>query len=510
MTDETNPQTEEPEAPAAVAEGEEPKTAEEPKKLKQTVEMRDIGPCKKYIKVSVDRQEVDRLLEEKYSELMGDANVAGFRPGKAPRKIIERRFQKDVANQVKGELLLQSLEQLADENDVAPLSAPNLDPLKIEIPKEGPLVYEFEVEVRPDFDLPNYKGLRIKRPVREFTDGDVLEEERKLLAPYSKLVPKPQGDAQLGDVLVVDMATQVGGNVLNELKELKMRVESRMVFRDGVAERFYEQVKGCKAGDVRTVDVSVSEVASDAALRGQTIQAALTIKEVKAVEPPEMTHEFLHEFGVHTHEQLRERIRLSLQWRLEYDQRVAAREQVLGQITAASQWELPRELLARQARKALARQVMEMRNSGMSEDEIKARERLLQQDAIQSTAKSLKEIFVLQKIAEVEKLDAEEADIDAEIERMADRASESPRKLRARLEREDMLDTLAAEIIERKALDLILDSAEYEDVNVGPSREGSMATVEEQAVPGQMVDVAKEAEDAAKAAAAEKEENVSG
>src|SRR5262249_28671483 len=157
-------------------------------------------------------------------------------------------------------------EQLADEQDVAPLSAPNLDPYKIEIPKDGPLVYEFEVEVRPDFDLPNYKGLRIKRPVREFTDADVLEEERKLLAPYSKLVPKPEGNAQLGDVLVVDMATQVGGRVLNVLKELKMRVEARMVFHDGVAERFCEQVKGCKVGDVRTVDVNVSEVASDANL----------------------------------------------------------------------------------------------------------------------------------------------------------------------------------------------------------------------------------------------------
>ena len=70
---------------------------------------------------------------------------------------------------MKGEILLQSLEQLAEDHDVAPLAAPDIDPSKIEIPKEGPLIYEFDVEVRPQFDLPNYKGLKLKRPVKTFT-----------------------------------------------------------------------------------------------------------------------------------------------------------------------------------------------------------------------------------------------------------------------------------------------------------------------------------------------------
>ena len=87
-----------------------------------------------------------------------------------------------------------------------------------------------------------------------------------------------------------------------------------------------------------------------------------------------------------------------------------------------------------------------------------------EQDVLQSTALALKEHFVLQKIAEVEKIDVDDDDINDEIERIADQNDESPRRVRARLEKEDLLETLAAEIIERKALDLILDSAEYEDV----------------------------------------------
>src|SRR5262249_4523738 len=113
---------------------------------------------------------------------------------------------------------------------------------------------------------------------------------------------------------------------------------------------------------------------------------------------------------------------------------------------------------------------------------------LLQQDVMRSTELALKEHFVLQKIAEVEKIDINEDDINDEIERIARQYDESPRRVRARLEKDDMMDSLAAEIIERKALDLILSSAEYEDVPLDQTEAAPAATVEEQAVPGEMTD----------------------
>jgi trigger factor len=143
----------------------------------------------------------------------------------------------------------------------------------------------------------------------------------------------------------------------------------------------------------------------------------------------------------------------------------------------------------RQARKALNRRIMEMRSSGMSDDEIRGRQRLLEQDILRSTASALKEHFVLQKIAEDENIDVDDDDIDDEIDRIAAQNDESPRRLRARLEKDDLIDALAVEIVERKALDLVLDSAEYEDVPVDKKeRESAVATSEEQAVPGELAD----------------------
>src|SRR5262249_13788523 len=154
------------------------------------------------------------------------------------------------------------------------------------------------------------------------------------------------------------------------------------------------------------VDIRLLDTVADAGLRGQTVEATLEIKDVKRMRLPELTAEFLEQqFGVRSIEQLRERIRVLLERRLEYTQRQSARQQVLGQIAAASTWELPQELLQRQARRALNRRIMEMQSAGMSEDEIRGRIRLLQQDLLKNTETELKEHFVLQKIAEVEKID---------------------------------------------------------------------------------------------------------
>ncbi len=468
---------------------------EGPGKLNQAVEIKDIGPCKKHITVSIAREDIDARLSDEFSKLMVDTPVSGFRPGKAPRRIVERRFRKEVTDQVKGQLLMESLEQLATDHDIAALSAPELDPSKIEIPEQGPFIYEFNVEVRPQFDLPNYKGLKLRRPVQTFTDADIAREEHKLLAPYGQIVPKeaPGGSTptvEVGDYVIVDVQMRSGDQLVNTMTESLLRVDEQLAFKDAVAERFAEQVRGAKAGDNRQVEITLSDAVANPAMKGQKLQANFHIKDIKTIRLPELTHELCHEFGVHSAEQLRELIRVMLERRLEYAQRQAARQQVLQQIAAASEWELPRDLLIRQARRALASRVMEMRTAGISEEEITSRTRLLERDILQTTALALKEQFVLQKIAEVEKLDINDDDINDEIERIAAQNDESPRRVRARLEKDDMMEALATEIIERKALDLVLQSAEYEDVPLGKQAGDASAVtnVEEQAVPGTMQD----------------------
>jgi trigger factor len=466
--------------------------AEAAEKLRQEVDIRDAGPCRKHIKVTVNRDDIDERIDEHFSKLIlrDHAQVPGFRPGKAPRKVVERRFQKDVHEQVRSEVLMASLEQIAEDYDVAPLAPPNIDPAKIDIPDSGPMIYEFEVEVRPQFDLPNYKGITLKRPTMTFTEADVDRELRRLLEQHGQIVPK--GDkaiVEIGDFIVADMVASLDGNVVNTVQETQLRVDPRLALRDGVAEKFGEQTKGAKAGDKREVDILLSDAVAEASMRGRTVKAMFTIKEVKMLRLPELNEELLDQFGVHTVEAFREKVRVILNRRLQYQQEQSYRRQILDLIVEASKWELPRDLLMRQARRAFNRRIMEMRNAGMTDDEILARQRVLERDVLNSTANALKEHFVLQKIAEVEKIEIEDADIDAEIERIAEANDMSPRRLRAQLEREDMMETLAVELIERKALDLIMENAVYEDVPLTPSQEDTpVGTTDVQTVHGEVKD----------------------
>jgi trigger factor len=457
-------------------------------KLPQTVEIKDAGPCKKHVKVTIDEAAVRARFDEKFTDLVRNATgfVNGFRPGKAPRKMIERRYRPEVSAEVKTEILMASLEQLADEQQISPLAPPELDPHTIVVPESGPFIYEFNIEVRPEFDLPPYKGLKIRRPTHTFTDADVAKTAKRLLEPYGKVVAKSgtNAAAALYDVVQADVTIVRDGKDLNTIENVTVKVENRLALADGVAEDFGKQMVGAKAGDVRNVDITLSSEIANESFRGQKVQAAFKVKEVRVIEQPELTPDILAAFGVRSEEQFQELVRSRLDRQLEYMQRQTARSEVLKTLAANANWELPQDLLKKQARRTLARRVMEMRQSGMTDEQINGRSRVLQNDAVRTTAAALKEHFVLQKIAELEKIEIQDADIENEIDAVAARSGESYRKVKARLEKEDLIEALATELLERKALDLVLNEATYDDFETNPTedKEGEVATMDGSAI----------------------------
>jgi trigger factor len=445
-------------------------------KLRQEIEIRDVGPCKKHIKVIVNREQIDQRFNERYTELVrsDQPQVRGFRPGKAPRKLIEKQYRDSVSEEVKTQVLMASLEQLADEQRIAPLSPPDLDPHAIFIPKEGPFIYEFDIEVRPEFDVPNYKGLRLRRPIHTFTDAEIEAEQKRLLEPHGQVVPK-EGDpptVALNDYVTADVVISFHGREINKLMETRVRVEKVLALSDGVAADFGSKMVGAKPGDVREVEITLS-------------QALFTIKEIKETRLPELTPELMEQvFGVSSPELLHEFVRIVLERRLEYTQRQEARAQVLEKLASEANWDLPQDLLRRQASRTLSRRILEMKNAGMTDERIAGRRRILEQDVLKNTASALKEHFVLQKIAELEKIEIEDDDIDREIERIADQSDESFRKVKARMEKEDMMETIAADLLERKSLDLILNDAIYEDYEWNAAEEsGEIATMTADTLP---------------------------
>ena len=469
--------SERPEADEAVEEGaaKDGGTEAEKKKLTMDVKIDTKSACERHITVTIPHDEVDRYYGDAFSELMGKAAVPGFRTGRAPRKLVEVRFRKDVADQVKGSLLMDSLGQVSEDYGLSPISEPDLDPTAIVVPEDGPMTFEFNIEVRPEFDLPKWQGLKIERPVKKFTDADIDAHLKDLLTQHGKLVPTDDA-AKNGDFVTVDVSFLHNGELVSKLEEQPIRIRPVLSFKDGKIEGFDKLMAGAKAGDTRKGEATLSQDAPNESLRGQKVTAEFAVKEVKKLELPELTPAFLEEIGGFESEaDLRDALRESLERRLTYYQQQRAREQILGELTVAANWDLPPELLRRQSGREFERSVLELRRSGFSDKEIQAHVNELHQNSQRATAKALKEHFILERIAEEEKIEDNPDDYDLEISLIAQQSGESPRRVRAQLEKRNLMDTLRNQIIERKVIELIQSQATFKDVPYKPQAADSEA-----------------------------------
>ena len=438
-------------------------TEDEPQSLNLDVEVASPSACERHVTVTVSREDIDRYMDDAYSELMATANVPGFRAGRAPRKLVESRFKSEVGEQIKGSLLMDSLGQISEQQDFTAISEPDLNLDAVEVPDEGPMTFEFDIEVRPEFDMPKWKGLKLNRPVRDFDDKDIDQQQEKMLARFGQLTPH-NGAASEGDYLTVNIVTTHDGKQLVNDKERVTRIRPTLSFSDGKLEAFDKLMEGAKAGDKRSGKIELTQDAGNEALRGKEIDAEFEVLEVKQLKLPELTEDFLQEMGgFDSEEKLREAIQADLQRQLEYEQQQKIRGQITSSLTEAASWELPPALLKRQSARELERSVMELRRAGFSEAEIRARENQLQQNSASSTAQSLKEHFILERIAEEADIEAEEGDFEKEIFLMSMQSGESPRRVRAQIEKKGLMDVLQNQILERKVLELVQSEAKFND-----------------------------------------------
>ena len=443
-------------------------TLEEPSaestELHLDVEIASPSACQRHITVTVAREDIDRYLDDAFSEMMGTANVPGFRVGRAPRKLVEARFRKEVSDQIKGSLLLDSMAQVNEDHDLAAISEPDIDLGAVELPTEGPLTFEFDLEVRPEFDLPDWKGLKIERPTAEFGDSDIDEQLVRVLANYGKRVPS-QNPIALGDYITMRITASFEGKTIGESVEETVCVRPSLSFRDGTIEEFGKLVDGHKTEDTVKTSITLIDDAPNGDLAGKEIQIAFEILDVKKFELPELNSEFLSQLGNFESEaDLRDGIKDSLQRQLDYQQQQRARQQITQLLTAAADWELPPEMLKRQSGRELERKIMELRRSGFPEADIQAHANELRQNSQETTSTALREHFILERIAEEENVDAAEADYDREISLIAMQTGDTPRRVRAQIEKKGLMDSLRNQIVERRVIDLVLEQAKFKDV----------------------------------------------
>lgn len=442
-------------------------SAPEEAPLKLDVTYQSPQACLREVVVTIPREEIQRYLKKAYDDLVPEAQVPGFRAGRAPRKLVEKQFKERVHEQVKGTLVMDSLAQVTETQPFSAISEPNFDFNAVELPEEGDFIFQFSVEVRPEFPTPQWKGLNLVRPVEETTEEEIDAAIKRVLARYAE-VESVDEPAIKGDQLLLSVVFESDGKELSELEEVRTPLTDRLSFSDAECPSFGEIMLGATEGETRTGAVAVSENSENEAFRGKEVQARFHVIEVQRETLPELTPALLGDLGdFESVEEFREFVRSSLQRQGEYRQQQAVRRAVVDLLTGSADFELPPDLVRRQTARELQRKVLELRRNGFSEDDIRRIVNLNRRNAQALTEQALREHFILEQIAEELSIDAEPKDYDDELQLIAQQSDEPVRRIRARLEKSGQMDALRNQIVERKVIEAIVAEANVTDEPVG-------------------------------------------
>jgi trigger factor len=236
-------------------------------------------------------------------------------------------------------------------------------------------------------------------------------------------------------------------------------------------------LKGVKPGETKETQAQIGSSSPDPRLRGQSIGVTIVVHDLKTLRMPEVDEAFLRGIGFDSLDDLRTGLREVLERRLDFQKREALRREIVDQLLDKTPIDLPADLVSRQEALTLRRRFHELRESGLDEASIRAREAQIRANVHESTLQSLKEFFLLAKIAEAENIKVEDEDLEAEILALAARTDESPRRIRARVQKEGLEDVLASQILERKTIDRIGEHVKFEETTL--PEEAPVETIDE-------------------------------
>lgn len=463
---ESSPETEADSERAVAVAAEQPEEGEGAQASQISLEyehaIEEVDACKRRVLVTIPQREVQRFFADELSEIKDTAAVPGFRPGHVPRKLLEKRYWVELKDSLKVKLMLAAFEDLSEKKAFAPISDPDLDLASVELPDAGDFVFEFSIEVRPEFKVENWKGLKLQKPVFAMTDAQREQRVRQAFENAAEL-KEIDGPAEMGDYIVADLTLRFEDRVINSSENETIRIRPTLSFLDGVADTFGEVMKGVQAGETRTCPVAVSQECQDPELAGKTVEAVIR---VRAVKRPDIAGVAAAQGRTEEElaQELRETVDRGLATVMANAQAKALREGILDQLIDQVRFDLPQDLVKKQTAREVRRMALELQSQGHSLEEIQAQLNQLQRQAGQKVARLLREHFVLEQLAEQEGIDASEEDLEREVIRIAEQMNESPRRVRARIEQENAWDVLRNQVIERKVIDRVLEFAEIEEV----------------------------------------------
>ena len=433
------------------------------------VSVENLAPCKKLIRVEVEPAKVDETFEAITKEFMREAALPGFRPGKAPKDMVLRKYATDIEAEAKRKVISEAYRKATDEQKIDVLGQPDIE--EVQFGRGQPAIFTATVETAPDMNLPEYKGIEVKRETRGVTDEDVSSAMERLREPQVKYntVERP---LQTGDIAVVNYTGTCEGKPITELAPTARGLTEQKNFwveagANSFIPGFAEQLLGAKAGEKRTVNVDFPADFVTPQLQGKKGVYEVEVVEVKEKSLPEVNDEFAKTFGAENLEKLREGVRRDLQNELEHSQSRNIRNQIMRSLMDQVQCDLPETAVANETRNVVYEIVQENAKRGVPRDVFEKEKDQIYSAASSGAKERVKAAFLLQKIAEKEDIKVSQEEISHRIQAMAAMYQIPVEKFVKDLQKRNGLIQVYDQVMNEKVLEMLQKSAKVVDVPPG-------------------------------------------
>ncbi len=425
------------------------------------VEATEESPILRVLSVTVDASRVDKAFDRTYRNLQKEVRVKGFRPGKAPRSVLERMYGASIPDDIQRLLVAETLGDAIELASLTPVSEPNID---AERPApSAAFSYEARVELKPEIELPDTQGLPAKRPSVEVAADEVLTQLESLRERSAPIVEEPEGTtAEDGHAVTIDFVGSIDGEVFEggSAKGHELELGSGQLVPG-----FEEQLVGVVAGEDRQLEIDFPEDYGNADLAGKHAVFDVHVEAVKKRQPAELDDDFAKDLGdeFETLEQLRERIRSDLQSQREHAAEQMLRRTVMDSLVARTDFELPPGVVERQLQHQIESFRREYENQVPAEV-LESQLTRIAEEGREGAERRVREAFLLEAVAKAESVEATDEDVDQRLDEMAEARRMPPAQLRKLARDQGWYESMRSEFVDQKALDLLVERADVEEI----------------------------------------------
>ena len=388
------------------------------------------------------------------------AKIPGYRPGKAPRAVVDKRFRKEIQEELTKKLVSKSYHEAIEQEQLRVASLTNIE--DIQFGEDKSMRFRATVVTAPEFDLPDYKNIPVQLPDTKVSDAEVEAALERLRDQAADFVDVTGRGLQMSDFAVLDFEGSIDTKPISEIApETSKNLQGGKKFwlhmaPDNFLPKFCQQLVAQEPGETRLVIVNFPDDFPVKQLAGKKADYAVTLREIKEkILAPVDDVLAAKLIPGKTLVELRQMIEHDVEHAKEHDVERAKESQIMKYLHERIQFEVPPALLQNETRRALAELVQRNRERGITDEMLKEKEKELIDGAAGLAAHRLKTNFILHRIAEREKIQVTKEDVDRQIRQEAARYDVSPEKMRKELRQQDALDDIADQILLGKTLDFL-------------------------------------------------------